>query len=272
MKNNLTVEHLLSTQNYPGYSLLETMNIDTDILVMNQTKNKVDSPIINMKSASGYRIKIINLNEQGLGISRETALLRASGDILLFTDDDVTYYDNYVEIVSNAFRHNPQADLIFFKVDRLNCASRPVPKQEAGFKRVPFYKALRFGTVNIAVRNRCVKRHNMHFDNVFGSKVYPSGEDSLFIWNAARSGLAMYSCDTPIAVTDVDESSWFTGYNREYLENRGALWYRISPNLYPIFSLAYVLKNRRLFSDEFSIFEMLRIMNRGKSRLVKAFS
>lgn len=272
MKTNIpSIEHLLSTRDYPGDSLLEAMNIKTNILVMNQTQDKVESPIVSTTSPSGYQIKVINLNEQGLGISRETALLRATSDILLFTDDDLCYYDNYTETISKAFLNNPKADLIFFKVDRLNCHNRPVPKQKPGIQRVPFYRTLRFGAVNIAVKKNCVKRYNLHFDNVFASKDYPGGEDTLFIWSAARSGLTMYSCDTPIAVTDLKDSSWFTEYNSGYLENRGALWYRISPKLYPIFALRFALKKRNLFKGKFSLIQMLKIMNQGKRKYIKEF-
>ena len=42
------------------------------------------------------------------------ALMRADADICLFADDDMVYEDNYVEIIENAFRDNPYADVIVF--------------------------------------------------------------------------------------------------------------------------------------------------------------
>ena len=37
------------------------------------------------------------LNERGIGLSRNTALMRATADIILFADEDVTYKDGYAK-------------------------------------------------------------------------------------------------------------------------------------------------------------------------------
>lgn len=60
------------------------------------------------------------MNERGVGLSRNNALMRASGDILLFADDDVVYTNDYVEKIVKCFEGNQKKDLIVFNLQSLN--------------------------------------------------------------------------------------------------------------------------------------------------------
>ena len=52
---------------------------------------------------NGNNFEWYNLEERGVGLSRNNALLRATGNILLFADDDVRYIDNYEKIIQTEF-------------------------------------------------------------------------------------------------------------------------------------------------------------------------
>ena len=98
--------------NQTDYKLLETMNLKTDVIAINQCgTNKVEEILYNER-----KVKIYSLKEKGIGLSRNTALDRADGEICLFADDDIVYEDNYYQIIQKAFYENPKADILVFNV------------------------------------------------------------------------------------------------------------------------------------------------------------
>ena len=58
---------------------------------------------------NGHQILWMSLNERGIGLSRNTALMRATADIILFADEDVTYKDGYAQMIESAFENNQNA-------------------------------------------------------------------------------------------------------------------------------------------------------------------
>ena len=85
---------LVSTMNQDDKSLIKRMNIHSDAIIINQT----DSFSKETWNENGNNFEWYNLEERGVGLSRNNALLRATGNILLFADDDVRYIDNYEKI------------------------------------------------------------------------------------------------------------------------------------------------------------------------------
>ena len=112
----MTLQVLVSTMHQKDYSLLDTMNIQSDAIVVNQC----DRNEIKEFEYKGHQIKWISLAERGVGLSRNTALMRATADVLLFADDDVVYLDGYVDIVLSEFINNPDVDVFTFNLNSLN--------------------------------------------------------------------------------------------------------------------------------------------------------
>ena len=75
-------------QKMQDYSLLDKMNIHSDVIVGNQCNyNSIEAFEYN-----GYRAIYLNFKERGVGLNRNNALMRATGDICLFADDDISIY------------------------------------------------------------------------------------------------------------------------------------------------------------------------------------
>ena len=70
--------------NQDDKSLIKRMNIHSDAIIINQT----DSFSKETWNENGNNFEWYNLEERGVGLSRNNALLRATGNILLFADDD----------------------------------------------------------------------------------------------------------------------------------------------------------------------------------------
>ena len=87
----MRLQVLISTMHQTDHSLLDKMNIQSDAIVINQCdRNEIEE-----FEYKGHHIQWMSLKERGVGLSRNTALMRADADIVLFADDDVIYDDGY---------------------------------------------------------------------------------------------------------------------------------------------------------------------------------
>ena len=57
------------------------------------------------------------MSEAYVGRSRNSAVLKSSGDILLFSDEDIVYEEDYGERVIKAFEENKDADMLIFNIE-----------------------------------------------------------------------------------------------------------------------------------------------------------
>lgn len=266
----MKIEHLLSTRDFEGTALLERMAIASDILVINQVQD-VPEKAYEEFDFKGNRVRVYSYQERGIGISRKRALAHAQGDILLFCDDDMKYRYGYTKIISDTYERMPEADLIFFKVDRIHSGIRPQAHQSYGIRPVKFFNALRYGAINISMRRASVEHMNLDIDERFGSELFKSGEDSVFIADSLSKGAKLYSSSESIASVDLSESSWFRGYNRYYLQNRGAIFYRVSPRYFKVLCAQFALRREDLFGEEYSFSRMMDLMEQGKQVFKRSF-
>ena len=117
-----------------------------------------------------------------MGLSRNTALLHARGDIVLFSDEDIRFYEGYAEQVLSAFEKDPDADLITFnfKVDVRRATYYNKEKRP-----IRWYNYGRYPTYSVAARLASLRRANVCFSLLFGGGArYSNGEDSLFYMTA----------------------------------------------------------------------------------------
>lgn len=108
----MKVEAFVSTMNQKDHSILEKMNIQTDAIVINQCDR------FNYESFSfrDHMVRFYSFSERGVGLSRNSAMMRATGDIGLFADDDLIYVDGYENLLLKVFEEYPEADVIAFIV------------------------------------------------------------------------------------------------------------------------------------------------------------
>lgn len=214
----MRLQVLVAAMQQTDHSLLEEMNIQSDVIVGNQCdRNSVEEFEWN-----SYHVKYLNFAERGVGLNRNNTLMRATGDICLFADDDIVYYDGYSRMVTDAFREIPDADLIIFN-NNLVKDGKEYPKFNHKTKRLRLIHALKYGTYVIAIRNDAVRKENLNFSRIFGGgSLYGSGEDSLFLLDCFRAGLKVYTHSAVIAKNMCKESTWFRGFNDKYFYDKGA--------------------------------------------------
>ena len=231
------LEVLLSTMHQQNYKLVETMNIDTDVLIINQgSYNKYEEYEEGRK-----KIRVISTDQRGLSRSRNQALLFAKGEICLIADDDIVYKQKYSENILRAFDSLPDADIIVFNTSVINSVSGIKRKEIKKIRCAPKHR--NYGSVRIAFKRESFLKNNLWFNVFFGAgSMFGAGEESLILREANKKGLKIYEHPVNIADVDYSTSSWFEGYNEKYFYNKGAYLAAAYPILNILFKYYFVIK------------------------------
>lgn len=234
------IQILCTTMNQKDLAKYYEMNIQSDVIFANQTseyrytETKIDN----------NNVKMISTNQRGVGRNRNTALLNATEDICVFADDDVIYVDDYPFIINKAFNDIPDADIIIFN---LTTNSNRKPKNSSNIRRCRIWNILSYGTYRIGFRLQKVKQANIWFTQLFGGGAkYPSGEDTMWLLDALRKGLKIYTYPVVIGLVKQEDSTWFKGYDKEYFFGRGALVEAALPRVKYLMFLYYIVRFRNL--------------------------
>ncbi len=257
----MKIQVLIATMNQTDHSLLERMNIKSDAIVGNQCeRNEIENFEFNNNS-----IKWLSFNEKGVGLNRNNALMRADGDICLIADDDMIYYDNYCDIIGQAFHRHPDADIIIFNLKEKNPSRYVIPKDI----RVNRFNYLRYGTARIAFKLKSIKNNGIYFNQCFGGGTeYCHGEDNLFLTACLNNRLKIYAVPEYIAeLTEERESTWNSGYDEKYLKDQGALYRAISRKWWKLLCLQDAL--RRCKSYKMKWYKVYKIMKQGAKNYFK---
>lgn len=257
----LSLQVLISTINQKDYSLLDRMNIQSDVVVVNQ----IDRDEIEEFTYNNYHVKWISMSKRGIGLSRNTALMHASADIILFADDDLTYRSDYKKNVISAFDNNCKADMICFNINLINSIKNiGGHRNNTSNKRLHFYNSLRYGACLLAARRKALLRERIAFSLLFGGGAeFYSGEDSLFILDCIKAGLVLYSNKYCLADVDDSESTWYKGINDKLFIDRGMLYACAFPKTYFLIYLYYSFRMRKL-TQKYTIRQILKLFFKGK--------
>ncbi len=230
------IEVLVASLNQKDTSLIESMNVKTDAIIANQANNY---DYINVMKDS-QRCQMITTPYRGVGKNRNIALFAAKADICLIADDDILYYDNYKEIVSEAFHKLKDADIIIFNIEDCENNGRRVNKK---VKRLKWYNLLNYGAVRIAFKRQSIVNNSILFSTAFGGgAVYSAGEDSLFLIEAYRKKLHIYTYPKTILKLQESESTWFKGFDEKYFYDKGKFLAVAFPKLKWLLVPVFLLK------------------------------
>lgn len=253
----MTVEVLVSAMHQAGMELAEKMNLQTDAVIVNQCEQFAFETFL----YKGATIRQFSCAERGVGLSRNTALMRGRGDILLFSDEDIRYVDGYEKIILDAFDANPDADGMTFNV---TVDPRRKTYENTAEGRIRFYNYGRYPTYALAVKREAIRRAGVCFSLLFGGGAsYSNGEDSLFFHDCLKKGLHLYTSPKKIGAEEYRESTWFTGYHEKFFFDRGVLYpYLYGCMAYPM-ALRFLLSKRKVMCGEIGVSKALKMMKQG---------
>lgn len=233
------VQVLVATMNQTDYSLPQKMGIKCDAIIGNQCdRNSIETFVW-----EGHTIKYLNFAERGVGLNRNNALMRATGDICLFADDDMVYCSDYLEKVITAFEKYSNADVIVFNLKEKVVTRKFIKKKS----NVGYLNYLRYGTARIAVRLSSIKKHGIYFNQCFGGGTeHCHGEDNLFLHACLKNKLKVIAVPEYIAtLTEERVSSWNNGYNEKYIRDQGVLYQTLSKRFWKLLCLQDVIRRSK---------------------------
>ena len=244
---------LVATMGQTDLSLIEKMNIKCDAIIANQSDT--DAIVVT------DRVKMITTATKGVGLNRNIAMLASDAELLLFADDDVVYYDNMPQMVSNAFVQRPDADVIIFGMD-ITRNGVITEKRRVRNGRLWVWNSMRYGMVRIAIRRSALLRANIAFNQNFGGGCpFSAGEDSLFLKACFDAHLKVYGNSNVLCQCAKDTSTWFVGYNEKYFYDKGVLLRYLFPKIPGLYALYFGICFKR--ETELNVFARLRYIFAG---------
>lgn len=262
------VEVLISTMNLEKEDFVESMNLKTDAVIINQTKKK---PVDKVIQKNGTRIRIVSSSEKGLSKSRNRALEHATGDIGIITDDDVIFEDNYEEKIKETYKKYPDADIIAFQVERIGNAERKKSfREHENWEN--YLTSMKISSVEITFRIEKIKEQGLMFNpNIGAGTDFSNGEENIFLYDALRKGLKILYVPINIAKVDMSESSWFEGYTKKYFESVGAKFYNMSSTYYWLLIIQFAVRKVNIYKENVSFFEAIQSMKMGVNKYRKRY-
>lgn len=251
------VQVLVATVNEDVNTIAEKMHLETEAVIVNQCDRFEYNEYLHNEKL----IRCFSMAERGVGLSRNTALMRADGDICLFSDEDIVFYPGYEEKILSAFKENPDADLITFNF-KVDPSRATYYNQEK--RRIRWYNYGRYPTYAAAARVESLRRANVSLSLLFGGGAkYSNGEDSLFFHDCLKKGLHLYAHTELLGEEVYRESTWFKGYNSKFFTDRGVLYHHLYGNAAKLFSLRFLWAHRQEMLKEISFKEAYGLMKKG---------
>lgn len=261
----MKIDVLISTMNLytekENYELINKMNIKTSSITISQVEKDENKEIINSKN------KLFLFKEKGLSRSRNRAISKSTADICVIADDDIIYVDNYEKIIKQAYKKNKDADIIIFKIDDRNEERKTAKIRK---NKINFINTMRVSSNQITFKRNSIIKNKIKFDETFGSgSKYFFGEDAIMIRDALKEKLKIIYVDKLICIKPKNKSTWFKGYNKEYFISKGAIFYRISSNLYFLLILQFAIRKRKKYKENLKIKEAIKYMIKGAQKYKK---
>lgn len=243
----MRVQVLASVMNETPRELAERMRLESEAVIINQC-DRLGYEELEYK---GHCLRFYSFPERGVGRSRNEAILRAEGDICLFSDGDIVYEPGYAQAVAAEFERRPDADMILFNVT-VEEERRTYHITER--KRVHWYNCGRYGAVSFALRRESLLSSGVTFSLLFGGGArYSNGEDSLFLKEFMDKGYSVYTAPVTIAREAAGESTWFQGYNEKFFHDRGVLYRYLYGKLARMMALRFLLAHREKLCADVSL-------------------
>lgn len=237
----MRLQVLVAAMHADARKLCETMGIATDAIIVDQCEEFAYEEF----EYQNKQIRCFHMKERGVGLSRNTALLRSDSDICLFSDEDIVLEPDYEATILKAFEENPDADVIAFNLD---VDPRRATYHNEKNRRIRWYNFGRYPTYAVAARREVLHRAGVTFSLLFGGGAkYSNGEDSLFLHDCLKKGLHLYANTGKIGSETYRESTWFHGFNEKFFYDRGYLFAHLYGRAAYIWLLRYALTKRKMY-------------------------
>lgn len=207
---------------------------DREILVLVQNIEE-SSYVFTERSA-----KLVELKNKGVAKSRNAALDRASGEFLLFGDDDMKFIESGIDEAIAYFEANPECAIILAQaVDESGALRKNYLNEITPLKLT---NSARAATYEMLVRVDALKEKKIRFDEEFGAGTTNYlGDEYILIADALRAGLTGVHLPVKLAIHPKDSSGARWGSEADLLA-RAKVFTRVFGWKAPIYRAAFLIR------------------------------
>ena len=248
----MKVQILMSTCNKKSIQdlHLNEKNIKNCIII-NQFAKKYEE-----EKHNGYTM--YSYAEKGLSRSRNRLIEKATTDIGIITDDDVTFVKDYDQIIEYAYKEHPDADIITFNVkmgDKIIGSSN--------YKKHNRISIMSVSSIQISFRLDSIRNKNIKFDEKFGlGSIYKAGEENIFLNDCLKNGLKIIHI--PIVINEhPDVATTGEKWDENLVKAKGAFSYRVLKHFYILFLIYFTFFKYKNYKDSLSIIKFIRVYYQG---------
>jgi succinoglycan biosynthesis protein ExoM len=218
-----------------------------DVLIADDTKNGRIAASLPARLCAALAISCIHVDAQNVAIARNACLDHATGDFLVFLDDDERAAPDWLcELYAAARKYS--ADAVFGSVVAKYPSSAPwwlIAADPFSRHYDKHGEKVEVGaTCNALVRRSAIEKTGLRFDAQLGKS---GGEDSDFFYRLARSGGALSATGTALVFETISEQRIDPAYMRQRFIRGGQTYAKLSRKYMPrqsdiVFSCVVVAK------------------------------
>ena len=207
---------------------------DREILVLVQNTEE-SSYVFTERGA-----RLIELKNKGVAKSRNAALDRASGEFLLFGDDDMKFIETGIEKALAYFEDHPECSIILAQaVDEEDTLRKSYLSEITPLKLT---NSARAATYEMLVRVDALREKKIRFDEDFGAGATNYlGDEYILIADALQAGLAGVHLPVKLAIHPKDSSGSRWGSEAD-LSARARVFSRVFGWKAPIYRAAFLFR------------------------------
>ena len=259
----MNIQVLLSAMHLEDEKYIDTLNIHTDCVVINQCDRERAADIEHETPKGSVRVRYIETKQRGLSKSRNMAISEASADVCILCDNDVEYVEDYDTIIKEAFKKF-DADVIAFFIKRPE-RSEPVFSRPT---RMGWLSVLKIFSPEMAFRRTSVQ--DIRFNELFGAGAkYYMGEENLFLYDCLKAHKKIVYVPSMIAKVREEPSTWFSKMDETFFISRGAGYAAMSRWFSIILILQFAVRKQKLYREHISMPKAVSKMFEGRREYIR---
>ena len=245
----------MSCMHQTDSSLISKTGIKGNATIVNQCDEEKQ---LQFNTPNGVA-EMIFTKSRGLTKSRNIAIRASKGDICLLCDDDEVLVQEYEEIILNAYNKHSDADVIAFDLYNHECSL------EKKIQQLKFPKIMKICSCQITFKRDSIVNNNIIFDELLGAGTGNGAEEELkFLKDCLKAKLKIIYVPIKIAEVSTEKSTWFSGFDEAFFENRGASTrYILGLFMSSVYAVYYVLRKRNLYIPQISTIKALKSIFKG---------
>lgn len=216
---------------------LEEKNIFKDCLIINQI-TKDGLKIVN-EEIKEKNIKMLSFLEKGLSKSRNRGLEKSEAEIILLTDDDVTFEKDLFNIVKEEFEKNPNIDILTFKYEK---ESGKYKKNYSKSEFIHDFSTIKkVSSIEIALKKENVIKNKVMYDENFGlGSKFATGEENIFLKDCLEKKIKIKYIPRVIAGHPNITSGLI--FDDKSFYSKGAAYYRLYGQISYLMGIPFIIR------------------------------